>query len=483
VRSPGLGVVEGRAVQSRRDQLQAYRFVNRRALAALVSGEPDVIDPPMRRLTITTISGIMIAILIAVGFALLGVIKPSQGDKWKAAGSIIVERETAARYIYVDNVLHPVLNYSSAVLAVSTNSKPKVVFVDRSDLKNVKRGPAVGIDGVPDSLPSAKNLIGSPWTVCSRQSGDSDQLNARVSVTVGSAAGAQPVAADRAVVVRSASGGTPYLLWQGQRLAIGSTKVAASLSLQTAQTVLVGTAFLDAIPPGPALRAPTIPSAGQRWTTSVSNRFPIVGQLLHITDEDTYYVVLADGVAPVNLVQKKLLETLPIGPNRTFLPAIETPNNVALNLPQSPNDSKTVATQFNGLPATVPPLIDSAWENGGICATYPGGSAKATFGVPATLLPAFRDGKVVESVASSQGLTDDVVLGPGRAALVKASDGSATVFVVAEPGKKFAVTSADVLTGFGYDHVTPVALPVQLLPMLPTGPALDPAAARRQITG
>ncbi|MDT4984661.1 MAG: hypothetical protein QOF95_2151 [Pseudonocardiales bacterium] len=77
MRSPGLGVVEGRAVQSRRDQLQAYRFVNRRALAALVSGEPDVIDPPMRRLTITTISGIMIAILIAVGFALLGVIKPS----------------------------------------------------------------------------------------------------------------------------------------------------------------------------------------------------------------------------------------------------------------------------------------------------------------------------------------------------------------------------------------------------------------------
>jgi len=79
-------------VQTRRDQLHAYRFQNKRALAALVTGEPNVVEPPMRRLTITTISGIMIAILITVGFTLFGFIRPTGGDKWKEAGAVIVEQ-------------------------------------------------------------------------------------------------------------------------------------------------------------------------------------------------------------------------------------------------------------------------------------------------------------------------------------------------------------------------------------------------------
>jgi type VII secretion protein EccB len=476
--------VEGRAVQSRRDQLQAYRFVNRRALAALVAGEPDVIDPPMRRLTVTTISGIMIAILIACGFAVFGLIRPTPGDKWKDPGAIITENETGARYVYLNDVLHPVLNYASAVLIAGGTGKAKVIKVDRSDLMKVRRGATIGIDGIPDSLPAAKNLASSTWTVCSRlQAGQSDELDAHVSVSVGSDAGAQPLPDGRAVVVGSVTGDASYLLWQGQRLAVGSSSVATSLGVQNATKLEVGTAFLNAVTPGPALRAPDVPHARDAWTTEVSSRVPIVGQLLHTTDNDRYFLVLADGVAQVDPVETALLRTLPIGPNHSLLAPISTSESVALNLPTSPVDWKTVEAQFNGLPATVPPLVDTAAQNGGICAIYPGGAAKASFALPPSALPGFTGGKRVESLNSRQGLADSVILGPGRAAVVKASGGSTTLFVVAEPGKKFAVAAKEVLAGFGYGKVIPVSLPVQLLPMLPTGPALDPTAALRQVTG
>jgi len=66
---------------------------------------------------------------------------------------------------------------------------------------------------------------------------------------------------------------------------------------------------------------------------------------------------------------------------------------------------------------------------------------------------------------------------------VKSADGAHTVFLVAEPGMKFAAASAEVLSSFGYGKATAVSLPAQLLPMIPTGPALDPAEAIRPVVG
>jgi type VII secretion protein EccB len=471
-------------VQSRRDQLQAYRFINRRALAALVSGEPDVIDPPMRRLTVTTISGIMIAILIAVVFALLGVIKPTQGDKWRETGSIIVERETGARYVLRQDVLYPVLNYASAVLAVLPSS-PHVIYVDRKEIKGPRRGPALGIDGLPDSLPPKKNLVTSPWTVCSRlRAGQNEQLDAHVSLLIGSDAGSALIPDERAVLVRPVTDQSPYLLWHGQRLAIASSSIATSLGLQNAASVDVGTSFLDAVTPGPALRAPSIPDAGAVASTTVDGRHPRVGQLLHVAEDDSYFLTLADGVKAVDPLQTALLKTLPIGPNQQPVAPLETSSTVALTLRESPGDWRSIQSQLAGLPDKKPTLADGAAQNGGICAVYSGGSAKATFAVPPSTLPVnSAGGTVVESTQSRQGQADSIVLGPGRAAVVKSDNGAPTVFVVAEPGKKFAAASTDVLTGFGYGGVQPVSLPGQLLPMIPTGPALDPAAAIRPVTG
>lgn len=472
-------------MQTRRDQLHAYRFQNRRALAALVTGEPNVLEPPMRRLTTITVSGIMIAILIACGFALVGIFKPATGDKWRAAGSIIVERQTGARYVLLDGVLHPVLNYASAALAVGTDQQPHVVLVNRGDLKNVKRGATIGIDGVPDSLPAPGNLVTSPWTVCSRQEAGADQqLAARVSVLVGADAGARPVPSGSAVLVHTGSAGPDYLLAGGRRLLVGSSAIATSLQLPVAASVQVGTAFLDGVPAGPALQVPAIPGQGSTSSSvSIDGAPAQIGRLLFTTDDHRYFLVLGDGVALLDEVQARLLLTLPLGPGGERVAPIQTTESVVLNQHPSSADWAAVAGQLKGLPTRVPQVTTTAADQGGVCAIYRSGAAEPVFAVPPSELPSFPTQQVSESDASRRGIADHVVIAPGSAALARSSSGAATPYLIAEPGRKFAVTSKDTLTGFGYAGVQPTVVPAEVLLLIPVGPALDPTAARRPAGG
>ncbi len=61
--------------------------------------------------------------------------------------------------------------------------------------------------------------------------------------------------------------------------------------------------------------------------------------------------------------------------------------------------------------------------------------------------------------------------------MVGSDDNSATRFVVAAPGKKFAA-STKALAALGYGSVTALKLPAQWLRILPSGPALDTGADR-----
>ena len=139
-------------MQTRRDQLQAYRFQNRRALAALVTGEPNVVEPPMRRLTVITISGIMIAILVAVVFALLGMFSPDTGDSWKEAGAVIVEQRDRRDLRHpLDGKLHPV-STTPRPCSPSVPTRRRTWCTSTAPTsKDAPRGFPIGIPGLPDS--------------------------------------------------------------------------------------------------------------------------------------------------------------------------------------------------------------------------------------------------------------------------------------------------------------------------------------------
>jgi type VII secretion protein EccB len=474
-------------VQTRRDQLQAYRFQNRRALASLVTGEPNVVEPPMRRLTVLTMSGIMIAILIAVGFALVGVFKPAPGDSWKDAGTVIVEEGTGARYVILDGALHPVLNYTSAVLAAQNKQDPNVVTVSSSDLAHTKRGATIGIAGLPDSLPSANDLDGYPWTVCSNeQANGSESPVARVSLDIGDTASTTALGNHAVLVADTKAPRTQYLLVGGTRYAIGSNAVETALNLTGRPVLDVGTAFLQAVPAGPDLRTPALPDAGARSQQVQLKGAPAtIGQIVHTTDTDQYFIVLDDGVEPVtNPLWLELLRSLR-GGSGDPLPEVSASFADVSAQPQSPDSYGRLRTQLAELPGDLPTFSDAAVRNHGVCAVYRSAASNPTLAVPpAAKLPSFHAPGVIESNGAAQGRADVVTVSPGRAAVVRtAGNAHATVFLVAAPGKRFPFPSGDTLGLLGYGKVTPLAVSPRLLMLISQGPTLDSTAARTPTSG
>ena len=466
-------------MQTRRDQLQAYRFQNRRALAALVAGQPNAVEPPLRRMTITTVSGIMIAVLVAVGFGIFGLIRPTAGDAWKDPGVIVVEAGTGATFVYLDGKLHTVANYASAVLAVSGGRQAKTVTVEHSDLASTPRGAPVGIAGLPDSLPGRSGLVSSPVTVCSRQQTQArDRLTARVTVTVGGDLGSRSLSGDTGLVVVAGPGSTPYLLFDGRRLAIPRPQIARALQLDGTAALRVGTAFLDGVPLGPELAPPRLP--GQSTLVPdlrINGVVPKVGQLIRQSASD-YSVVLRDGIGGLDTVQTALLQTLTIGDGASPLAPIDVTPTQAAALPVS-RTWEAIRARGAGLPTALPRIASTALDDRGICAVYRDGGDKPGFAVPPRLAPAFVTSAVAESATSRRGRADAVTLAPGAAAVVTSDSGSRTVFVVADSGRKFPATDPAVLAGFGYGGVVPTRVTAQVLALIPTGGALDPVAARR----
>lgn len=457
-------------MQSRRDQMQAYRFLTRRALAALVAGEPDLPEAPMRRLSITTITGIMVAILVAAGFAVAGFLRPGSSTTI-SSGTIYIERDTGAQFVLMgDDKLHPALNYASAVLAAGGGrGQVGIKTVPTSVLAQKPHGAPIGIPGLPQSLPRSKSgLVGTPWTICSKTRQPSVDNNVvSVSVAVGSDAGAHRLPPDAAAVVTTQARHDYYLLWHGMRLEI--LGVANALNLQTSQAVVVGASLLNALPVGPPLQVPKIPNAGHPGP-AVGGKQARVGQLIHITDDNSYRVVLSDGgVATVKPMWAQLLRTVPLLDGRPLNP-ITTTEAVAFGLPPS-NVGDQELKQFNNLPSTVPQVPDSLAQAGGVCVEYDG-SSQSSLGYPSGST-APTSGAITEAdqAHAQQGVADSVEVPAGKAALVW-DHRSATRYIVAPPGMRFAVNSADLGT-FGFGGVTPLTLPAQWLNLLPKGPALD----------
>ncbi len=151
-------------MRTRRDQVQAYRFVTRRIVSALVSGEPESNDLPMRRLGLALVGSIMVGGLVLGGFGAYGLLTdnkaPLEND------SLVIEKDTGAKYVYTREQLFPVTNYASARLILGTES-PTIRRVSSGSLKGMARGRTVGIVNAPDALPDPKNLSGGTWRVCS----------------------------------------------------------------------------------------------------------------------------------------------------------------------------------------------------------------------------------------------------------------------------------------------------------------------------
>src|SRR5690348_2558271 len=124
----------GVAMQSRREQLQAYRFLTRRIVGGLLMGEPETNERPMRRFGVAMFCGGLVATVIFAGVGVFGLVRPGGGRP--ADNSLILERESGAKFLYLQGRLHPVLNWTSARL-IAGQAAPDVHTMAQASLRDI----------------------------------------------------------------------------------------------------------------------------------------------------------------------------------------------------------------------------------------------------------------------------------------------------------------------------------------------------------
>jgi type VII secretion protein EccB len=469
-------------VQSRKDQVQAHAFVMGRLVSGLLRAEPDSPLTPVRRFNVGIVVGLVIGALMVVGCGILGVIFPGSSERWKEPGALVVEKETGARYVYIDGELRPVLNYTSARLILGGEPK-SVVSVSRNSLKGTAHGLPVGIPSAPDSLPDLKRGDGANWQVCSGLRPDvTGALRPYVSVRIGGQPTNRALGSGDGILARAPTGQV-FLAWNNRRMLVPSAAALTGLGYAAARQWPVGLGWLNAVPAGPDLAPPDIPGRGTNGP-GVGAKPTVVGQVFKLTglvggDESQFFVVRGDGLSPLSQVGAVLILADPKTVAAYPGGSVEAlPLNVGA-LSAAPRSQ--VVSVDRQMPAQPPKLV-------GV------GEREA----PCVRLTMKSDGPLVQlglGAAEPTGnggsgggramVADRVTVEPGAGLLVRdqpapgVTDGA--VYLVVDIGVRFPLQKQDVVEMLGYRGVEPVAVPGPLLGLLPVGPVLDPDAARASV--
>jgi type VII secretion protein EccB len=440
---------------------------------ALLQAEPDVPESPMRRHNVAMFCGILVGVLIAAVFGIWGLLKPGGATNLTEPGQLLVEEETGAKYVYSQEQarLLPVANYVSALLLLDA-SDFKVRSVSAASLAQYPRGPLVGIAGAPDSLPPQDKLVKGPWSVCVTEAPDATGTAVPyVTLVGGSDVGGTPVGGGALVVTDDQQA---WVIWNDKRMKVNESGVR----VLNARPRKVPSTWINAIPAGPDFMAPAITGMGRR-TPAPGGGSGAVGQVFTVPGMGgapaRWYVLLADGLAPVNLTQATLLLEDPkskLAYGKRPAKPIEIDAATANAKPS--RQSLTVG----GLPTSLPKAVSSS---SALCSVYAGtqnGSARATVTAGATMtIPA-------PGVRGDQEHFDQVLLPAGAAALggLLPGDGQRafvqTYFLISDQGRKYPLQSGEQIgkLGYGVEDVAPI--PDNLVHLLPEGPTLDPVAAR-----
>ncbi|MER8041268.1 type VII secretion protein EccB [Streptomyces sp. NPDC094032] len=462
-------------MQSRRDQVQAHLFVMSRLEAGMLRGEPDAADLTPRRTHRGIRTGLFIALAIALVMGLYGAIRPGGASGWRKPGTLVVVKETGARYLFVGGSLRPVLNEASARLVAG--ERMSVAQVSANSLAGTPRGGPVGIVGAPDGLPAAGRLTRGDWLVCGTVSRTpSGGARATLAVAVGADRTGTPLTPEQGVLVVTPDGAR-HLLWQGRRLRIDTANGAdTALGFGAVTPYPVTAVFLNALPAGPDLAPPGIAGRGTPGP-ALGGRATTVGQLFAGPSGEPY-VLTRGGLAALDATRFDLLR----GDPRTQREAYRGAAPVALpvgaaDLAAHPAPAGTVPD--GGLPTTPPQPVAMAAGRAVCTAVKPSG------GSPRTLVTVVDAASVAGAppvprpgVVAGCGVADRVAVPPGGGAFVRALSGAGAAgagYLVADDGVKYPVPSPEAAKALGYGAAVPVGVPAALLSLLPTGPGLEPA--------
>ncbi|ABL79853.1 MULTISPECIES: type VII secretion protein EccB [unclassified Nocardioides] len=337
---------------TKKDLVEAYSFSRRRLVTAFVSGAPGGREVEPSRPGRTIIGGLALAVLLAAGAAIAGVLSPRTPDDW-ASNGLIVSKETGQAYVVLPAAdgsapepdapveLRPVINITSARLILGADVEPMLISQDTIDDQRV--GDDIGILGAPASLPAPGLLVETGWTACT-----ADDRGMRVRVAVDPDVLPAP---DAAQVVEV--GGSFYLVASAQ---VGGDAAAAyALRLPGGDTVdnLLGAldlparvfaptvprGWLDLFPAGAALGWESFGLAGvggrpDGWDAAQVPGRARVGDVLRDATGDAV-VLTADGPAELDPFALAVYSNTPIpgGGTPRVLPVDRFPDLARTRLP------------------------------------------------------------------------------------------------------------------------------------------------------
>jgi type VII secretion protein EccB len=464
---------------SKRDQLHAYQFLVQRVISALVTRETDPEQPTFRRPTNAAFGGIAIAVIALAAVGVYGMINPGGNTAWADGKSVVVEKETGTRYVFIDGRLHPVANYTSALLAIGEHAQTR--SVSRDSLAGVPRGPRIGIPDAPDALPAREGLLSSAWTLCSQPTPDLSGTIVPTSVLmVGQSARGGTATRDRGVLVDVPETNERFLVLQGYRHLISKDdRLAVGLALQAPAPVRVSPAVVEAIPAGRPIAPIPVAQMGKPAQLGIDG--VLAGQLFeaYTTRGRQYYLAEVGQLRPISElqydIQRSYQATAAAYPGGTP-EALPMGLIKASGAPQVP-----VASPRAGDPPTVRPSYVEGAEDATMCLSF-----RAEADVPAvTMTPVMPsiDPLATTPRRTSRGaaLADRVLVPAGHAVLVEATPTPdtprGTIMVVTDQGVAYPLAAPEVMKVLGYDGVEPVRMPAGLVARIPLGSGLSHEAA------
>ncbi len=452
-------------MQSRRDLFQAHRLMTQRASLALLRGEPDVPDQPMRRLNVATFSGLLVTVIITAIFVIWGIIGHGGTTLQNQGGTLIIDQQTGQAYVFCDsgNEVCPVVNYASARLDLQSDSVTQQT-VSQGTLAKYARGPLLGIPGLPP-LPDSSLLITQPWSVCTQTKlFPAAGFRTTTTLAVGINTGGSSLGGN---ALLTQAQGQDWVIWDGQRMAVQQSGIEALFSSlnPTQPPTQVPSQWLDALPQGPAFAPPPIPDQGQTVTGPAGS--PVqVGQVysVAVAGGTQYYVMLKDGLALISLMQRRLLQ---------FQTGASQP--ASLNSSQVPGHLSKSTVPGGGLPAT-PPVVAAPDSTEPLCVVYTSAGA----GNPLTSQVDIGGNVPSGAATGDPAGVDQVALPPGKGTLVGDATGagnSPISYFLVTSGRRYALSSTEVAGFLGYSLSQAVQMPAGVVDLIPAGPPLSPSLA------
>ncbi|CAL9432578.1 type VII secretion protein EccB [Streptomyces sp. enrichment culture] len=476
-------------MHSKRDQVQAHLFIMGRLASAMLRSEPDAPESPLGRTNRGAAIGVIIALLVCAGAFVFGLLRPGGNDSWRSGENLIVDKQTGARYLYLDGRLRPVRNYASARLV--TGGGIGVTTVGTSSLAGTPHGTPVGIPEGPEALPGTGDLDRTPWLVCSgvlpRTTG---VVTATTTLALGADApqdvpGGRRLGGDEGLLVAGPDDAT-YLLWQGSRLRLDErAKAAEALGYGDVTPRPVSAAFLDAFPLGPDLAPADVPGRGEKGP-GLAGRSTRIGQLFKVDVPGSaarHHLLTKDGLVPLTNTEAALLLGDPQTREKAYGGGAATVATLGADTlaghlapgARSPEPAK--------LPAQPPKAVTVA--TGSVsCAEVD--STASGVRVGASVLPGSALPRAVQAPAPEVEpgclKVDSIAVRAGKGALVRALSASGSVlgdttYLVTDEGVKYRLLSQEAVKALGYEGVEARTMPSPMLAMLPSGPDLTPEAA------